>query len=152
MGFCYKQNCYSLSVCSESTRPQNNLTGSYLSKCGKIHLQVNSNTPRASQGICQQKELCPPTAAPPTSQDRGLLQQQQQHELYLQPPLLTWRMQVTAESFKLPSQKLLYHVCIFLRKYSIGQCPLIPTSITARLPGDLTLLDCISEYSDMRQE
>lgn len=112
-GFRHK-NCYSLSLFNESRRPQNNLIGSYLNKCGKIHFfhfqvyfQVNSNTPRASQGICQQKELCPTTAAPPASQDKGLLQLQKR-ELHLQPPPLAWRMQVTTESFKSPSQKLLY--------------------------------------------
>lgn len=118
-GFLHK-NCYSLPVFSESKRPQNNLNGRYLSKCEKIGLQVNSNTQdSASQRICQQKELCPTTAAPPISQDKELLQQQKQ-ELYLQPPSLGWRMQVTTELFKSPYQKLLYYLCIFLRKYSIG--------------------------------
>lgn len=104
-GFLHK-NCYSLRVFNETTRSQNNFIGSYLSKRGKIHLQVNSNTPRASEGICQQKELCPTTAAPPPSQDKGLLQEQKQ-ELYLQPPSLGWRVQVTTEAFKSPPQKLL---------------------------------------------
>lgn len=77
-GFLHK-NCYSLPVFSESERPQNNLNGRYLSKCEKIGLQVNSNTQgSASQGIYQQKELCPTTAAPPISQDKELLQQQKQ--------------------------------------------------------------------------
>lgn len=144
-GFLCK-NCYSLSVCNETTKPQNNFIGSYLSKCGKIHLQVNSNTPRASEGICQQKELCPTTAAPPPSQDKGLLQEQKQ-EVYLQPPSLGWRMQVPTESFTSPPQKLLWQE-IFNWAFN----SLMATSITARLPGDLTLLDCLSEYSDMRQE
>lgn len=117
-GFLHK-NFYSLPVFSESKRPQNNLNGSYLSKCENIRLQANSNTQdSASQGICQQKELCPTTATPPSSQDKEFLQQQK-HELYLQPPL-GWKMQVTSESIKFPSQELLYYVCIFLRKYSIG--------------------------------
>lgn len=124
-GFPHK-TCYSLPAFSESIRPQNNLNGSYLCKCGKIHLQVNSNTQDStSQEIWQQKELCPTTAASPSSQDKELLQKQK-HEMYLQTPSLGWRMQVTTESLKSPSRKLLHYVSIFLRKYTIGDSILNP--------------------------
>lgn len=40
-----------------SVNLQNNLSGNYLSNCGKTHLQVNSNTPTASYSRDPRRDL-----------------------------------------------------------------------------------------------